>query len=239
MSQQCALMAKKANGILACIRNGVASRSREVILPLYLALVRPHLEYCVQFWAPQFRKDVEMLERIQRRATKLLWSLIHLLYHLGYLFNIFIDDMDEGIESFISKFADDPKLGACVDLLEGRRVLKRDLYEYRLGEDDIERSPVEKDLGVLVDERLDMSQQCMLAAQKTKHIVGCNKRRMPSRSREVILPFYSALLRPHLEYCVQVWGPQHKKDVDLLRVGPEVATKMIRGLAHLSPMKTG
>ncbi|TRZ09112.1 hypothetical protein HGM15179_017998 [Zosterops borbonicus] len=112
-------------------------------------------------------------------------------------------------------------------------------YEYRLGEDDIERSPVEKDLGVLVDERLDMSQQCMLAAQKTKHIVGCNKRRMPSRSREVILPFYSALLRPHLEYCVQVWGPQHKKDVDLLRVGPEVATKMIRGLAHLSPMKTG
>ncbi|GAB0180078.1 hypothetical protein GRJ2_000473100 [Grus japonensis] len=107
-------------------------------------------------------------------------------------------------------------------------------YQYRLGDEGIESSPEEKDLGLLVDEKLDMSRQCALTAQKANCILGYIKSNVTSRSREVTLPLCSALVRPHLEYCIQLWGPQYRRDMELLEQVQRRATKLIRGLEHLS-----
>jgi len=99
-------------------------------------------------------------------------------------------------------------------------------HQYTLGEECIESSPAE-DLGILVDEKLGMSQQRVLAAQQAKHILGCIERSVASRLREVILPLYVALIRPHLQPCVQLWGPQYKKGMDQLQQVQRRAKKMV------------
>jgi len=80
MSWQTALTAQKASNILGCIKSSMASRLREVILPLCSTLVRPHLESCLQLWSPQHRKNMDLLEWVQRRARKVIQGLEHLSY---------------------------------------------------------------------------------------------------------------------------------------------------------------
>ncbi|GAB0186968.1 mitochondrial enolase superfamily member 1 [Grus japonensis] len=158
------------------------------------------------------------------------------------LFNIFVSDMDSGIECTLSKFADNTKLCGGVNTLEGRDAIQRDLdrlerwahanrmkfnkAKCKVGaipstatgwaRNRLKAALRRRTWGVLIDEKLNMSWQCALAAQKANHVLGCIKRGVTSRSREVILPLYSALVRPHLEYCVQLWGPQYRRDMELL-----------------------
>ena len=80
VSEQCRIAASKGNQILGMIRRNITYKEKGLIVPLYKAIVRPHLEYCIQAWRPYLRKDIDILEKVQRRTTKLIAGLRDLSY---------------------------------------------------------------------------------------------------------------------------------------------------------------
>ena len=74
-SGQCGIAASKGNQIIWVIRRTIMFKEKQLIVPLYKAIVRPHLEYCMQAWTPYCKKDIDKLEKIQRRATQIILEL--------------------------------------------------------------------------------------------------------------------------------------------------------------------
>ena len=72
---------KNANATLGIIRRHIKSRKKNIIIKLYKTLVRPKIEYCVQVWCPYLKKDIENIERVQHRATKLIGECAGLSYN--------------------------------------------------------------------------------------------------------------------------------------------------------------
>ncbi|CAM4453019.1 unnamed protein product [Caretta caretta] len=176
------------------------------------------------------------------------------------LFNLFITDLGTKSGSVLIKFADDTKLGGIANLEKDRDTLQEDLddlvnwsnsnrmklnsekckvmhlginnknFSYKLGMHQLEVTEEEKDLGVLVGHRMTMSRQCDMAVKKANAVLGCIRRGISSRDKDVLVLLYKELVRPHLEYCVQFWSPMFKKDEFKLEQVQRRATRMIRGM---------
>uniref|UniRef100_A0A3B3SEK0 Reverse transcriptase domain-containing protein n=1 Tax=Paramormyrops kingsleyae TaxID=1676925 RepID=A0A3B3SEK0_9TELE len=177
---------------------------------------------------------------------------------------IYINDIDTNIYSKLVKFADDTKVGGVADTELAAQQLQRDLnlisdwadtwqmkfnidkckvlhvgsrnikYRYFMGPTEIKVADYEKDLGVYVDASMSHSRQCGEAIKKVNRMLGYISRCVEFKSREVMLRLYNSLVRPHLEYCVQVWSPYLKKDIAALEKVQRRATRMIPGLRGMS-----
>ena len=180
------------------------------------------------------------------------------------LFLIYINDLDNSITSNVLKFADDTKLFRKVNTDGDKQHLQNDLdrlvkwsekwqmlfnfgkckclhtghgnlnVNYKMGDTVLGTTVKEKDLGVTISADMKVSEQCGIAASKGNQILGLIRRNITYKGKKLIIPFYKAIIRPHLEYCIQAWRPHRKKDIDTLERIQRRATKMIPELRDLS-----
>ena len=180
------------------------------------------------------------------------------------LFLIYINDLDDSITSNVLKFADDTKLFRKVNTDGDKQHLQNDLdrlvkwsekwqmlfnfgkckclhtghgnlnVNYKMGDTVLGTTVKEKDLGVTISADMNVSEQCGIAASKGNQILGLIRRNITYKGKKLIIPLYKAIVRPHLEYCIQAWRPYRKKDKDTLERIQRRATKIIPELRDLS-----
>ena len=180
------------------------------------------------------------------------------------LFLIYINDLDDSITSNVLKFADDTKLFRKVNTDGDKQHLQNDLdrlvkwsekwqmlfnfgkckclhtghgnlnVNYKMGDTVLGTTVKEKDLGVTISADMKVSEHCGIAASKGNQILGLIRRNITYKGKKLIIPLYKAIVRPHLEYCIQAWRPYRKKDIDTLERIQRRATKIIPELRDLS-----
>ena len=179
------------------------------------------------------------------------------------LFLIYINDLDDNITSNVLKFADDTKVFRKVNTDGDKQHLQNDLdrlvkwsekwqmfnfgkckclhtghgnldVNYKMGDTVLGTILKEKDLGVTISADMKVSEHCGIAASKGNHILGLIRRNITYKDKKLIIPLYKAIVRPHLEYCIQAWRPYCKKDIDTLERIQRRATKIIPELRDLS-----
>jgi len=168
-----------------------------------------------------------------------------------------MNDINEGIVSKINKFADDCKLGKSVRSQEDVEVLRKDLgrlgewaerwqmkfniekcsvlhigrnnaeHKYELNHNLLKANNAKRDLGVMVDSKIKFAEHCNSVVHSANATLGMIKRTITSRNKDSMVRLYKALVRPKLEYCVQVWRPFLKKDIEKLESVQHRATKMM------------
>ena len=122
--------------------------------------------------------------------------------------------------------------GKCKCIHIGHRNMDE---EYKMRDHAVlGRTTQEKDLGVTFSADMKVSEQCWIAASKGNQILGLTRRTITYKEKQLIVPLYKAIVRPHLEYCIQTWRPYRKKDIDKIERIQRRATKMIPELRDLS-----
>ena len=191
-------------------------------------------------------------------------ELCTLLSALLVMVWIYINDLDNGVKSKLSKFADDTMLGRKVDSRGGGDQIQERIdtcidwvkdwqmelnlskckvlgmgknnenRDYMIQGVILERATQEKDLGVVIDMGGKQAAQCQAALGKANWVLSCIRRGIIYKSKEVVLTLYRNLVRPHREYCVQFWSPQFRKDRDAIERVQHRTARLIPGLARLS-----